>query len=684
MSQMARRLCEPPGCRRTIEIATCDFPNDESIWLPMRTPAPLLTQLLIRRRSILAALMLLATVSKTAWCQALEYEISFDDAANHYVKVEMTITKLPKGPTTLMMPVWTPGSYLIREYARNIDTISATAPDGTKLPLQKLTRNRWRLQTNKGIDSAIVTYRLYCHEMSVRTNWVDTDMAILNGAPTFLTIPERRHQPHVVTLKLPQGWKTGVSSLPESVKGQSWTAATFEQLVDNPIIAGNPVTKKFEAGGKAHQLISFGGTSLWELDKAAADVKKIVAEHQKMFATVPYDNYKFLNMITEARGGLEHDNCCLIMTSRWNFRDEEKYEDWLSLVSHEFFHTWNVRRLRPAGIWEYELEQENYTSSLWIAEGITSYYEDVLLARAGLIDRDAYLKRFSKLVKTLQTANGRKVQSLTDASHDAWIKFYRPDANSKNSRTSYYTKGAVVGFLLDAKIREATDGKKSLDDVMRTMYKNFASRKGYQGKGYTEQDFRKVASQVAGEDLANWFTSTVDSTDELEYQQALNYFGLEFAPDDKSAKDKEQNKDRDKESHQEKKPKIDVGITFSTSASNPTISAIRSNSAAFKAGLNIDDEVIAINDFRTSKSKWEDQLKSFAANTAEQTTKSKSTIVRITISRRGALKTLPLELSKAPNESWKLKVIAKPSGDQTARIRAWLSIADSSENALAP
>lgn len=615
--------------------------------------------------------LLLALCGNVAEGQTLQYDISFEDAANHYITVELTVDKLGNGPITLMMPVWTPGSYLIREYARNIDTVSAATPDGARLSLEKLSRNRWLLEPEDGVDAAVISYRLYCHEMSVRTNWVDADMAILNGAPTFITIPERRNQPHQVTLKMPQAWKQAVSSLPETKAGTSWTATTFEQLVDNPIIAGNPVIKKFVAGGKSHQLVSFGGTTLWELDKAADDVNRIVSEHQKMFANVPYDNYKFLNMITESRGGLEHDNCCLIMTSRWNFRDEEKYEDWLSLVSHEFFHTWNVRRLRPAGIWQYQLEQENYTSSLWIAEGITSYYEDVALARAGLIDRDAYLKRVSKVIKTLQTANGRQVQSLTDASHDAWIKFYRPDSNSKNSRTSYYTKGAVVGFLLDQKIRQTSQGERSLDDVMRAMYQQFAGR-----KGYTEQDFRKVASDVADMDLSDWFAGTVDGTDELDYQPALDYLGLEFVADKNEGKDKKDGSDKeaseDDDKKESKKPKIDVGITFSESAHNPTISAIQSDSAAFDAGLNVDDEIIAVNDFRATKSKWESQLKSFATSKDTSATQS----VRITISRRGALKSMQLALRKAPDEKWKLKVIGEPSEAQTARMKAWLNLND--------
>lgn len=640
------------------------FPSDETMTLLPRNAR-------LIGLSICSCLLGSATLlTESVSAEPIDYRISFQDAANHYINVAMTISDVREDQTTLMMPTWTPGSYLMREYARNIDGIEAFNAEGTPLTLTKHSRNRWHV-TGQANGKIVVNYRLYCHEMSVRTNWVDADLAILTGAATFLTVPERRNRTHQVTLDLPKTWKQGVSSLAENIAGSSWTAITFEQLVDNPIIAGNPVTKDFEAGGKPHQLVSLGDPSLWKLDKAAADVQKIVAEHQRMFLGAPYEDYKFLNMVTEGRGGLEHDNCTLLMTSRWNFRDEEKYEDWLSLVSHEFFHTWNVRRLRPAGIWQYNLEKENYTPSLWIAEGITSYYEDVALARAGLIDRDAYLQRLSKVIKTLQTANGRQVQSLTDSSHDTWIKFYRPDENSKNSRVSYYTKGAVVGFLLDAKIKQATAGKKALDDVMRSMFNKFSGK-----QGYSEQDFRSEASAIAETDLSGWFQKSIDGTDDLDYLSALNYYGLKF--DDKSDKKdsveeapqldvgKKRKTDKPSASSDDDKdePKIDVGLTFSSSSDNPTVSAIRSQSAASKAGLNVGDEIVAVNGYRTTKTKWESQLEAFADEES----------VHVIVARRGQLKPFDLRLEKASTDTWKLKIVEKASEQQTARVNTWLRL----------
>ncbi len=276
--------------------------------------------------------------------------------------------------------------------------------------------------------------------------------------------------------------------------------------------------------------MNVGESGYWDGSKAATDLSKVVAAHHEMWGAVPYQRYLFLNVICGRGGGLEHDNSALLMTSIWSFRDEERYKDWLSLASHEFFHAWNVRRLRPKGLVKYDYESETYTPSLWIAEGVTSYYEDLLLVRAGLFSKKEFLDRLNKNIDGVQKTPGRTKQSLSESSYDAWIKFYRPDENSSNTRISYYSKGAVVAFLLDTKIRELTDGVKSLDDVMRTMYQR------YQESGYEPADFRRVVNEIAGEDLSQWFASAVDSTDELDFSPVHNWFGLEFPTNKDDAK----------------------------------------------------------------------------------------------------------------------------------------------------
>jgi len=449
-----------------------------------------------------------------------EYQIDFSETQNHYLHVTARF-ETSQAKTELMMATWTPGSYLIREYARHIDSMTITDQTGKNLEFEKTQKNRWLVKT-EGVKSVTLKYRLYCNEMTVRTNWTGKAFTMINGAPTFITPVGARDDKYTVKLNLPKRWKRSACALDNSDSPHKYIADSYDQLLDNPIVAGNVQVYPFDVGGVPHQLVNVGESGYWDGVQAAADLKKMVVAHHEIWGNVPYKKYLFINMIAEAGGGLEHDNCTLIMTSRWSFRNLEKYQDWLSLASHEFYHTWNVRRLRPKNLVRYDYENEMYTRSLWIAEGITSYYEDLALVRSGLITRKDYLKRLSGTVEKVQDSPGRKVQNLSDCSYDTWIKFYRPDENSNNTRISYYAKGTVAAFLLDAKIRSATKGKRSLDDVMRKMYTKYSKT------GYTPDNFRATASEVAGADLNEWFAQSIDSTRDLNFGP-IKVLGVEVA-----------------------------------------------------------------------------------------------------------------------------------------------------------
>jgi predicted metalloprotease with PDZ domain len=306
-----------------------------------------------------------------------------------------------------------------------------------------------------------VQYRVYGREMSVRTNWVESSFAMLNGAPTFITLvePSPVARPHELVVDLPPDWRgvaTALDPLPGVERG--FVAADFDTLVDSPILAGSPAVHAFDVDGIPHALVNIGDDRLWDGARAAADVEKIVRATRDLWGRLPYPRYLFLNVIAEAGGGLEHRDSTLIMSSRWTMRTPRRYQGWLGLVAHEFFHAWNVKRLRPAALGPFDYEREVYTTDLWIAEGLTSYYDDLLVLRAGLSTRDEYLAALSNQIQALQTTPGRLVQPVAGASYDAWIRHYRPDENSPNVAVSYYTKGAVVGFLLDMRVREATRG----------------------------------------------------------------------------------------------------------------------------------------------------------------------------------------------------------------------------------
>jgi predicted metalloprotease with PDZ domain len=330
------------------------------------------------------------------------------------------------------------------------------------------------------------------------------------------------------------------------------------------------------------------------------------------------------------------------MTSRWSTRTRRAYLGWLQLASHEYFHAWNVKRLRPAELGPFDYENENITRSLWIAEGFTDYYADLQVARAGLQTRDEYLDDLSNTIQLLQTTPGRLVQSAEMSSFDAWIKYYRPDENSNNTTVSYYTKGTVIAFLLDAKIRKATGGEKSLDDLMRAAYQKFSG-----AKGYTPDEFRSLAEQVAGTNLKPFWASAVEGTDELDYSEALEVFGLRFKPAPPSA------------------DRVKAWLGMSTRSDNGrlVITQVQRNSPADIFGLNVDDEILAIDDFRVRADRFENRLEQYRPGDG----------VTFVVARREELMRIPVTFGSEPTQTWRLEVETSATEMQRQRFNAWLS-----------
>ncbi len=572
----------------------------------------------------------------------INYVIDLKDVRNHYITVEMTVP-ITDDQTQLMMAVWTPGSYLVREYARHIDSLEFTNSEGQKIQFAKTRKNRWTVET-KGLGEFKVRYRLYCNEMSVRTNWVGHEFAMLNGGSTFMTVPDRLDQAHVVELRMPRHWTRSATSLNAAgEKPHRYVAQNFDELVDSPIVAGNINIYPFAAGGVQHQLVNIGESGYWDGTKAAT---------------------------------------CLMMTSLWSFRDDDRYKNWLSLASHEFFHTWNVRRLRPKGLMKYDYENENYTRGLWVAEGITSYYEDLLLIRAGLISKDEYLKRLNKDIESVKKRIGRKRQSLTESSFDTWIKFYRPDENSTNTTVSYYSKGAVVGFLLDGKIRELTGGQRSLDDVMRQMYEK------YLDTGYSSSDFRAVVNDIVGKDTSGWFASAVDSTDELDFEPVKDWFGLEFPDDeettatetddeitddeavDENGNDDETADEKTDDSATKDTPKEpEPGTRWLGFSGSDRVSRVEADSPATDAGINTGDEILAVNGFRLTRG-IESRLKQYEIGDE----------LELLISRRGQIMTLKIAIGSKVSKSWRLKIAKEQTVEQKRNFNGWLGLKEPLNN----
>ena len=582
-----------------------------------------------------------ASAQTAGTAQPLRYTLSFPAPQTHYLEVSAAVPTDGRAQIELMMPVWTPGSYLVREYERNVEGVSAANADGRALAIEKSDKNHWRITTG-GAVTVVVKYRVYAHEMSVRTNWVEAGFAMLNGAPTFMTLAGSGPRPHEVIINLASGWKRSFTGLPEMPGGDHrYRAPDFDTLVDSPIVLGNQAVYDFEVDGKKHYLVNEGEGGVFDAPRAVKDLETLVREHRRLWGSLPYEKYYFFNMMTltaEGGGGLEHHNSQLLTTNRWLTRTRRTYLAWLELVSHELFHAWNVKRLRPVELGPFDYEGEVLTRSLWIAEGVTDYYAELLVHRAGLSTEAEYLDALSNHIDELQTTPGRLVQSVEMASFDAWIKYYRPDENSVNVSVSYYTKGAVLGFLLDAKIRKATSGAKSLDDAMRAAFAKYSA-----ARGFTPDEFRAVAEQAAGTSLRPFWASAVEGTSELDYAEALDVFGLRFRTTTPGTRPW-------------------TGLTTRNDAGRLVVSQIRRESPALLAGVNVDDEIIGLDEFRVRADRWDNRLDQYKAGDK----------VSLLIARREQLLRLDLTFAPDPPRNWRLELNPGASDTEKRQLTRWL------------
>jgi len=596
-----------------------------------------------RTLAALACVIVLAvTVSGPIDAQAndpIRYTLRFPAANTHYMEVEAMYPTGGRPQVELFMAVWTPGSYLIREYQRHVENIAARSSSGA-LAIQKSAKNRWTVQTG-GASSVTVTYRVYGREMTVRNNWIEQGFAMLNGAPTFISLVGGLARPHDVRIELPAQWKGSATALtPVSGQPHTYRAEDFDTLVDSPIILGNPIQREFTVAGKRHVVVFEGDSTFFDMDRATADTQKIVeAGGTVMGGRFDYPHYYALNMIVDAGGGLEHKNSFLVMASRFQTRTRRAYLNYLSLVAHEHYHAWNIKRLRPIELGPFDYENENYTKALWIAEGFTDYYAGLLVKRPGISTRDEFLEELSGHIEAVQTTPGRLVTSADMSSYDTWIKQYRPDENTPNTTVNYYPKGSVIAFLLDARIRKATSGAKSLDDAMQLAYERHSG-----AKGYTIEQFYQAMSDTAGVNLRDWFAKTAESTEELDYAEGLDWFGLRFRPVDT------------------RNQRAWLGATTRNDAGRLIVSQVRRETPVHGANLNVDDEILAIDDVRVRADGLVGRLDQYRAGDK----------VSVLVARRDRLIRLEVTLGAEPGRVWRLEPAPNATDEQKKRLSAWL------------
>ncbi len=481
-----------------------------------------------RRAHVCLALLLL--LSAAGWAprapapNPIVYTLSVPHPDTHEAEVRAVVPTGGRATIEMMMPIWSPGYYVVEDYAANVHDLSARTPEGTRLTVEHLRANRWRIETG-GSPTLVLTYRITCERGFVTSDYVGEDFWTLNGAPTFLTLVEDVKRPHEVHLELPAGWNamTSLDPAPDSMANH-WIAADYDELVDSPIAAGRLSVHEFTVSGKPHYLVDVGQVDDFDGARAARDLKRIVQETERFWGTLPYKRYVFLNIFRRGGGGLEHKSSTMLTSNAAGERTGAGFTRWLGFVSHEYFHAFNVKRLRPVELGPFDYEHPPRTPSLWIAEGLTSYFGELIVTRSGIGTTEDFLAALSGHIRQLQTSPGRLVQTLDESSLDVWDNGGSGVGQDRTKTVSYYVKGPVVGFLLDARIRDLTDGAKGLGNVMRLAYQRYSG-----AHGFTPEQFQSTAEQVAGADLGSFFHRTLATTEELDYGEALDWFGLRFA-----------------------------------------------------------------------------------------------------------------------------------------------------------
>ncbi|MFB0515561.1 MAG: M61 family metallopeptidase [Candidatus Neomarinimicrobiota bacterium] len=589
---------------------------------------------------ILVLLLITASVSGR-----ITYTVSFEDCAEHYVTVEMEVDGLRgKEHQDFKMAVWTPGSYLIREFSRHVIEFTARSPF-RELPVVKVNKNTWRVELN-GNQRIYLRYRVYAFEPSPRTSYVDDSGAMLNGASVFIYPDGMESRESLVVINKPRNWKQVTSALPW-VGGKSpvFRAANYDMLVDSPIMIGNHTVLDFAVGGVPHRY-AIDGEGNYDAERLLTDTGKLIQELHAMFGSVPYQDYTiFLQLREEDGGGLEHGNCAHLIASRWAFTSEEDYRRLLQDVAHEMFHVYNIKRIRPHSLGPFDYSQENYTTLLWVAEGFTCYYDRLLLRRADLITADDFMDMLAADIQRLGSIPGRLEQTLQEASFDTWIKFYRPDENSSNTTVSYYTKGGLVGLALDLTIRAATEGERGLDDVFRTLWQDSLVSDG----GYSHADFRSVCDSVAGRPLDDVF-QYVTTTAEMDWQPILEPFGLMLVRGYSSPEDS---------------ARAYYGFRTRNENGRLFITGIDRDTPATRAGLSVNDELIAVDNYR------------LLGATAERilTTRSPGMEATLVVNRDGLLRTFTIRPELPPYDMVSIVRVEPPTEQQEKLYTGWLQAA---------
>ncbi len=538
----------------------------------------------IRFFLLIAFFSIFSYISKA---QTARYELRMENPVNHYFQVDFFLKDYKTEEIEVKMPVWAPGSYLVREFSKNINQVKAFDENGKELVVTKKTKNAWSISRGKAKEVK-VSYEVYAFELTVRTSFLDLTHGFVSGTGVFMYTEETRNKSGRLKIIPHSSFGKITTALPQSGEGvlgdgltKEFTFSDYDYLVDCPIEIGNHEEFSFEAAGIPHTVAMYGWGN-YDVSTLKKDMTKIVEASTNIFGQNPNKNYVFIiHNVTDAQGGLEHINSTTLSVNRYTY-NSDNYLGFLSLVAHEYFHLWNVKRIRPFELGPFNYDQEVYTSLLWVMEGFTSYYDELILRRAGLYDKNMMLNKLMGSINYVEGSPGVRVQPVAHASFDAWIKGYRPNENSSNTTVSYYSKGGVIAALFDAMIIDKYDGKKCLDHFLRELYAKYFEKLK---RGFTEQEFQQEISSFLNMDLTSFFNDYIYGTKVPDYNAIYSKIGLNV--ENISVKTSS------------------LGATLSQSGKSVFVRTIRAGSAAENAGLSPNDEIIGCNGLRVNQSDFE-------------------------------------------------------------------------------
>ncbi len=567
------------------------------------------------------------------------HEVIFENPQTQMVQVVTRISSLDDVQNLdLELPSWRPGKYLILDKAGLIQEESATDESGVRLPVRKTAKNVWRIDRSSSAGNEVwFSYRMYADSIHDRTLYVDAHHAFLSGSAIFMNYSPIRSQPVCVQFQMPEGWEvaTGLKQLDD----KTWTAPNYDILVDSPIELGSHQRIEFSVQGKSHEVILWGDVDC-SMEKLAQDLEKIVIECAEIWGGLPYERYVFLiHSAPGLGGGTEHWNSTIMQVEPQALEDESSYRKrFLPLAAHEFFHTWNVKRLRPAGLTPYDYSRENYTSLLWVSEGTTSYFEELILARAGLMEVKEVLDNWSGAVNQLFRSPGDAIQSVAASSFDSWIKFNRRHAHSSNSTVNFYHKGALVSLAMDLELRRAQTPEAKLENIMKLLFQNHPLSKG----GFTEGDFQSLLNQTTDANWDKFWESYVDGFDPIPFDKLFPVIGLElgFQP-----------REGEFIKFCTASPKLPQIAYWGLRMNGNMVRSVDSDGPCFLAGIHPDDEIVAINGKRFKSGSLDDAPGKW----------NPGDLVEVVFFRDDKLRTQSIRLGSQPDGKWTVRPASEPT-----------------------